>query len=126
MVYHVHRQKSFPGAKIFAVSPANFLDWHAQNHVFDGLSIFHGTAMTLMAKDQPEAVPGLVVSYEFFSVLGGTPILGRTFTPEEDRDGHGNVVVLSYPFWQSHFGGDRQIIGGRASRLTGVRIPSSA
>jgi putative ABC transport system permease protein len=126
MVYHVPPQKSFPGAKIFAVSPANFLDWHAQNHVFDGLSIFHGAAMTLMAKDQPEAVPGLVVSYEFFSVLGGTPILGRTFTPEEDRDGHGNVVVLSYPFWQSHFGGDRQIIGksltfnGRAYSIIGV------
>ena len=126
MIYHVPPQKSFPGAKIFAVSPANYLDWQAQSSVFDAMSIFHGTTMTVTGKDQPEAVPGRVVSCEFFSVLGVSPMLGRTFTPEEDQDGHGNVVVLSYPFWQSHFGGDPQVVGktltfnGRPYYIIGV------
>jgi putative ABC transport system permease protein len=111
MVYHVPPQNSFPGSKIFAVSPANFLDWHAQNHVFEGMSIFHPTTMTVTGKDQPEAIEGMVVSSEFFSVLGATPIQGRTFTPEEDQDGHGRVVVLSYPFWQSRFGSDPHAVG---------------
>ncbi|MGA8143633.1 MAG: ABC transporter permease [Candidatus Acidiferrales bacterium] len=111
MIYHVPPQKSFPGMKIFAVSPANFLDWHSQSHSFDGMSIFHGTTMTVTGKDQPEAVPGMVVSSEFFSVLGASPILGRTFTPEEDSDGHGTEVVLNYSLWQSRFGGDRQVVG---------------
>ena len=111
MVYHVPPQKSFPGMKIFAVSPANYLDWKSQSSVFDAMSIFHGTTMTVTGKDQPEAVPGKVVSSEFFQVFGATPIMGRTFTPEEDTDGHGNVVVLSYPFWQNHFGADPNVIG---------------
>ena len=126
MVYHVPPQEGFPGMKIFAVSPANFLDWHAQSHSFDGMSIFHGTTMTLTGGSQPEAVAGLVVSNEFFPLLAVTPALGRTFTPEEDRDGHGNVVVLSNGFWQSRFGGDPQAIGksltlnGRPFTVIGV------
>jgi predicted permease len=111
MVYHVPPQKSFPGVKIFAVSPANYLDWQKQSSVFDAMSIFHSTTMTLTGKDQPEAVQGIVVSSEFFQVLGVTPIQGRAFTAEEDTNGHGNVVVLSYPFWQSHFGADPKVIG---------------
>ena len=111
MIYHVPPQKSFPGAKMFAVSPANYLDWQAQSSVFDAMSIFHPTTMTVTGRDQPEAVSGMVVSSGFFQVLGTTPIMGRTFTPEEDTDGHGNVVVLSYPFWQSHFGADPKVIG---------------
>jgi putative ABC transport system permease protein len=111
MIYHVPPQKSFPGTKIFAVSPANYLDWQGQSSVFDAMSIFHGTTMTVTGKDQPEAVRGMVVSSEFFRVIGATPVIGRTFTPEEDTDGHGNVVVLSYSFWQSRFGGDLQAVG---------------
>jgi predicted permease len=111
MVYHVPPQESFPGMKIFAVSPANYLDWKSQSSVFDAMSIFHGTTMTVTGKDQPEAVPGMVVSSEFFEVLGGAPIMGRTFAPEEDTEGHGHVVVLSYPFWQNHFGADSNVVG---------------
>jgi len=111
MVYHVPPQKSFPGMKIFAVSPANYLDWQKQSTVFDAMSIFHPTTMTLTGKDQPEAVQGMVVSSEFFQVLGVTPMQGRAFTSEEDTNGHGNVVILSYPFWQSHFGADPKVIG---------------
>jgi putative ABC transport system permease protein len=126
MLYHVPPQKSFPGEKIFAVSPANYLDWHAQSSSFDAMSIFHGTTMTVSDKDQPESVPGTVASSEFFSVLGGSPLLGRTYTPEEDSDGHSNVVVLTYGFWQSHFGGDPRVVGtnlsfnGRSYSIIGV------
>ena len=111
MVYHVPPQKSFPGMKIFAVSPANYLDWKSQSSAFDAMSIFHGTTMTVTGNDQPEAVPGIVVSSEFFQVFGAAPLMGRTFTPDEDTDGHGHVVVLSYPFWQNHFGADPNVIG---------------
>ena len=111
MVYHVPPQKSFPGMKIFAVSPANYLDWKSQSSAFDAMSIFHGTTMTVTGKDQPEAMPGIVVSSEFFQVFSAAPLMGRSFTPEEDADGHGHVVVLSYPFWQNYFGADPNVIG---------------
>src|SRR5262245_57567861 len=68
-----------------------------------------------------------MVSDNFFPTLGVGAILGRTFTPEENSAaGKQPVVVLSHHFWQSHFGGDPNIIGqtlrfhGKAFTVIGV------
>jgi predicted permease len=53
-----------------------------------------------------------LVSGEFFGVLGVQPILGRAFTPEEDRvQGANPVVVISHGFWQREFGGEASVLG---------------
>jgi predicted permease len=53
-----------------------------------------------------------LVSGEFFDVLGLQPILGRAFTPQEDRvEGANPVGVISYGFWQREFSGDASVIG---------------
>ncbi len=71
------------------------------------------------ASEGSEEITGEFVSDNFFSVLGGGAILGRTFTPEENRvPGKDPVVVLSHPFWQKRFGADPNIIG-RSLLLTG-------
>jgi putative ABC transport system permease protein len=51
------------------------------------------------------------VSDNFFPMLGVHPFAGRTFTREDTAQGHGDVVVLSYDFWQRHFGGDLRAMG---------------
>ena len=53
---------------------------------------------------------GVRVTENFFRALGVQPLLGRTFSPEEDRPGGANVAVLSHSFWQRRFGGDKNII----------------
>jgi hypothetical protein len=58
-----------------------------------------------------EHFDGAQVSWQWFNVFGAKPILGRTFTPEEDHPGANQVAVLSYGLWQSVFGGDRNVIG---------------
>jgi predicted permease len=53
-----------------------------------------------------------LVSGEFFGVLGVQPVLGRAFTPDEDKTPGANAVaVISYGFWQRHLGGDPAVIG---------------
>ncbi|MGH9853273.1 MAG: ABC transporter permease [Blastocatellia bacterium] len=67
------------------------------------------------ASEEPQLIRGEFVSDNFFSALGAKTILGRAFTPEENRaPGQNPVIVLSHQFWQRHFGGDPKIIGQTA------------
>ena len=71
---------------------------------------------------EPEHPRGRFVSASYFTVLEVPAALGRTFTPDEDRaPGGAPVVVLSYPFWLTRFGGDRSVIG-RSISINGVPL----
>jgi predicted permease len=110
-VWHVPPAKSFPGITRFSVSTANFIDWQQQNSVFDKMAIFAGGRMNLTGGDKPEFLGAVKVSTDFFDVLGVKPVLGRTFVAGEDQLGHDHEVILTHDFWQSHFGGDRGVVG---------------
>ena len=58
------------------------------------------------------------MTYDFPKVFGVEPLLGRTFTPEEDKPNGPPVVILSAALWRERFGGDRDVIG-RTIRLNG-------
>jgi putative ABC transport system permease protein len=92
-------------------SPAEFLDWRDQNHVFQELSAWRTWFHNLTGNGEPEQVWGAHASGNFFRLLGVAPVLGRDFVPEEERPGHEQVVILSYGLWQRRYGGDRGIIG---------------
>lgn len=109
-VWHVPPAKSFPGMSRFAVSAANYVDWEKQNHVFEQMAIYSFRRFTLTSGDKPEQVDACAASSQFFQTLSVAPMLGRTFSPEEDQPGRSNVVVLSFRFWQEHFGSNRDIV----------------
>src|SRR5580704_6269214 len=89
-----------------------FLDWQSRSRSFEGMSAWNTTSLTYTGGDQPESVRGAVVSANLFSVLGVSPAVGRGFVAEEDKPGpDGSAVVLSYEFWENHFGGDPGIVG---------------
>src|SRR5215472_17157280 len=129
-VWHVPPAKSFPGMPTFSVSAANYLDWQSQSHSFEQMAIYSFRTFTLTDGNKPEQVDACAASSHFFTTLGVEPMLGRTLLPEEDQQGRSNVVVLSYRFWQEHFGGTRDIVGhnvimdGRNFQIVGV-MPSS-
>ena len=129
-VWHVPPAKSFPGMTRFAVSAANYLDWHNQNHVFDQLAIYTYAALNLSGKGQPESLTSGVVSPNFFTALQVRPLLGRTFLPDEDSLGRSNVVLLRHAIWRDRFGSDPAIVGqnvtlnGQGYLVAGV-MPSS-
>jgi predicted permease len=84
------------------------------------------TSFNLLRGGKAEHVAAARVSAPWFRVFGAQPILGRTFTAEEDRPNAAPVVVLSYGFWQRAFGGDATVVGqtllldGRSFRVLGV------
>jgi len=111
MLYHIPPQALFPGMSLFSVSPANFFDWRAQAHCFQGMSAFGFGRYTLTGKGQPEAIRTVGVTHGFFSVLHAEPLLGRVFAEGEDQAGRDHEVVLSYDLWRTHFGANPAIVG---------------
>jgi predicted permease len=103
--------KNVAGGGMFGVATGNFVEWHAQQHSFDGIALYHFHGLNLTGGDRPDALQGAEVSQDFFHVLGVQPLLGRTFTPDEMQPGNEREVVLSYPVWQTYFGADPSIIG---------------
>src|SRR4029077_11147879 len=89
---------------------------------FDGLLAFNSLSggLTATRDEVPKLKLGMMVSANFFDVLGVSPELGRTFRPEEDavpnRDA---VMILSHRLWEQQFGADPSILGRRVY-LVGV------
>jgi putative ABC transport system permease protein len=110
-VWHVPPPKSFPGMTEFAVSAANFIDWQQQNDVFNKMAIYTGSSLNLTGREQPEALQGAAVSADFFSTLQVQPMLGRTFTPDEDQQGRNHAVILTYGLWKSRFAANPNVVG---------------
>ncbi len=105
------------------ISAPDFWDWQQQNSVFERMAVFDsaGKGYNLAADDkqrETEAVSGVRVSSDFFSVLGVNPFLGRGFLKEEEIAGKDHVVVLSYGLWQRRYAGDRDLVG-RQIRMDG-------
>ncbi len=94
-----------------SVAYPNYLDWRRENHSFTDMGIYRNADFNFTGAGQPEQLSGKYVSASLFPVLGVTPSLGRSFLPEEDRQGGGCSAMLSYGFWQQRFGGDTHILG---------------
>ncbi len=105
-----------PRSRWFAVSPATFLDWKAQNHVFSDMAAVSNRSLILTGAGEAQRVRVQHVSASFFQMLGVEAEFGRTFLPEEDRPGE-TLAVLSHGQWK-RLGGDASLVG-RSIRLDG-------
>jgi hypothetical protein len=93
-------------------SPLDYVDYRSRTKVFSEMAAMEGTQLNLTGPFQPERLPGMRVFATLFEMLGVTPVLGRTFAPEQD--GVSAVGALSsLPFTGSNRGGDFHIIGHR-------------
>ncbi|HEV2492434.1 MAG TPA: ABC transporter permease [Terriglobia bacterium] len=108
MVWSYNRRRGFNTDQ---VSPLDFADWRAQNHVFETIAASTDITYTLTGAGEPSLIIAYSFSADYFRTLGVMPLVGRTFVPEEEQPGKNHVAVLSYPFWQSRFGANRSIIG---------------
>ncbi|MFL6212373.1 MAG: ABC transporter permease [Blastocatellia bacterium] len=87
-------------------------EYRDRNDVFSGLLGYSQQALSLNTNGQSERVDGMVVTGNYFSVLGVDLAIGRAFSPEEDQTpGTHPVAVISYGCWQRRFGADPKVIG---------------
>ena len=95
-------------------TPAEWVEWRRLNTVFTDLACSQPTELTISGDGDPERVPARKVTWNFWSVLGAQPALGRGFTEDEDN-GRARVVVISHGLWLRRFGGASNIVGRRIS-----------
>jgi putative ABC transport system permease protein len=106
-------------------APANYADWKSRNHVFTGMAATASRTAILTGDGPPEQLLGRAVTADFFTVLGVQPLLGRTFSEDEDRT-NAPVAVISYRLWRRRYLGDPNVIGtailmdGAKSTVIGV------
>src|SRR5688572_25244062 len=108
------------------VTPANFLDWRAQNTVFEHLAAILTRPANLVFGDQAERIELAMTSANFFAVFGAEAQRGRLFIPTDEQAGHAPVVVVSHALWQRRFAGDPELVGksitldGRSYTVVGI------
>ena len=122
------------GTEDGSISYADYLDWKREQ-VFAGVAALDNTTTNADLSGgtgEPERVNLAVVTEDYFAVLGVTPVLGRTFQPDDySTPGPPRALVISDNLWQRYYGGDPQIVGrtiylnGRPYPVVGV-VPKAA
>ncbi len=108
MVWEDATQVGFPRN---TPAPANYADWKSQNKTLEDMAALNWRNYALTEEGEPEKVEAQGVTANFFSLLGVKPVLGRSFTAEEDKPGADQVALISYGLWQRRFGGDPALVG---------------
>jgi len=104
-------QEISPEGKKVQITPANFLDWRAQNTVFEHLAAIFVRGSNLAGNDGAERIDIAVTSANFFDVFGVHALQGRLFLPGDEQAGHAPIVVISHGLWQRRYAGDPGIVG---------------
>lgn len=96
----------YSGSQYGASSYADFIDFRDKADVFESMAAFTEISTVLRSENKSERAFGLLVSPNYFDLLGVKAAHGRTFQGEEDH-----TLVVSHSFWQREFGGDPALIG---------------
>jgi putative ABC transport system permease protein len=123
----VHVMRHYPTGTERAQTGLRYLFFRDHLSSVSALAAWRGASgVNLALGDRAAYVEAVSVSKEFFEVFGVQPMLGRPFSPEEDRDGGPDAVILSHGLWLSELGGDPGIVGrsvslgGRSYTVVGV------
>jgi len=115
-----------PGLNDIPASAGEYVDYRDRSHAFEQVAAYDTIGFNLTGGGEPERVEGAVVSTTFFTLLGASAQVGRTFVPAEDQPGRDDVVVLSHSLWTRRFSANPAIVGqtipvdGRPTQVVGV------
>lgn len=125
----IHETIPVRGVERVPVSVANYLDWRRQASSFAEMAAHRWVDINLTGAGEARRLVGARVTSGFFGVLGVPPILGRSFTTDEEARGRHQVAVISEEMWRRDFGGEASVLGrsltldGEAHTIVGV-MPS--
>ena len=89
----------------------NYSDWRKMSDAFEDMAVFRHSSATLTGFGEAERVDAGRVTASFLPVLHVTPAIGRNFSPDEEKPGSGQSVILSDSFWRQHFSADANVVG---------------
>lgn len=92
-------------------SPTMYFTYREQNRTFQNFGIWSFDGGTVTGMGDPEQVLAMDFTYGVFNALGVQPAAGRWFSEADDRPGTPATVILTYGYWQRHFGGSASAIG---------------
>ena len=92
------------------VTAPGIVTYQRETHAFSSVGGYQSSNYELSGLGEPSQINAARLTASIFPVLGVSPLIGRTFTPQEDESGQ-QVVLLSYETWQSRYHGDPRILG---------------
>ena len=92
-------------------TPAQFNEIKSKTDIFSGVTASTISNVVLTGGSEPERLRGNYITTNTFDVLGVQPMLGRASTEDDVRPDHEEVALLSYRYWQAHYGGSKSILG---------------
>jgi putative ABC transport system permease protein len=117
------------GVDPFGSSFLEYAAYRDRSHSFVSSGVATQRSFNLIGQGEPEHVRGATVMADYLTTLGVEPVLGRTFSAEEDRPGGSAVALISYALWQRRFAGSPAALGqslnleGRSYNILGVMPP---
>jgi predicted permease len=100
-------------------APANFVEWKARSRSIVDMAALERRIYNLTGGGEPEKLVGLRATGNLFSLLGLRPVVGRVFTPDDERAQGEPVAVVAEALWRQRFGADPTLVG-RTIRLNGL------
>jgi predicted permease len=92
----------------------NYIDYRDRNEVFTGLAAYGSISVSLSSDERPELVKGVIVTGNYFDVLGVGARLGRIISPADDQTPNAHpVAVISHRLWQRRFNSANDVVGQR-------------
>ena len=83
-------------------SAGDFTDYLRRNRTFESIASMRTEQVNLTGEGEPERIGAVRVTSQFFDVLGVRPLIGRTFTPDDET--RGRLVLIANTLWQQRFG----------------------
>ena len=119
---------SAPGVNIaeLNMAPSNYFIYREQNQTFQDIGVYQRDAVSITGLAEPERLDALDVTDGILPLLAIPPMLGRSFTRQDDSPGAPDTVMLTYGFWKKKFAGSTSVIGqsvtldGKSREIIGV------
>src|ERR1700688_3598514 len=101
-----------PGFDRAPITYLNFLDCQRNTETFQSMAMYRNQDYSFIGTGEAgERLTGYQISADFFSILGATPVVGRTFRADDDRLGAAPVVILGGGLWKREFGSSLDVVG---------------
>ena len=106
----VWERRANSGRANLPVSGHEYAAFKERTTSFEALTLFQPNGFNLTGRGDPVMVDIGEVSTNYFNVIGVSPLLGRTFAPDEDQNGGAKVAILGHKLWSQRFGSDPNVV----------------